>query len=236
MAALQESVRKAQASRGETEETDADVHEMEPKKKTAAAKKSARKTPAAAARAKAEAAAVAKAQAIERAKAAVAERRKKEGIFSSIKNGISGKWNSFKNDVTSTDWWKHKGVDFAVGFLAIAGTAACIASVVCTGGLFIVGASALFVTGIGAHMAVASEEERSRGGAQYLARTAKAEAKGMFLGATFGRGMLGAIRGGAKQGIAGPGLTTRGASDPLLAVVPRGQWGKTLINHVKGLW
>uniref|UniRef100_UPI002FDC2394 non-homologous end joining protein Ku n=1 Tax=Streptomyces sp. IBSBF 2806 TaxID=2903529 RepID=UPI002FDC2394 len=46
MAALQESVRKAQASRGETDDTaDADVHDLEPKKKTAA-KKSARKTPA----------------------------------------------------------------------------------------------------------------------------------------------------------------------------------------------
>lgn len=46
MAALQESVRKAQASRGETDDADADVHDLaQPKKKTAA-KKTAKKTTA----------------------------------------------------------------------------------------------------------------------------------------------------------------------------------------------
>ncbi|MDX3803648.1 hypothetical protein [Streptomyces sp. AK04-3B] len=43
MAALQESVRKAQASRADT---DADVHDLAQPKKTATAKKSAKKTPA----------------------------------------------------------------------------------------------------------------------------------------------------------------------------------------------
>ncbi|MDX3114520.1 Ku protein [Streptomyces scabiei] len=46
LAALQESVRKAQASRGETDDADADVHDLaQPKKKTAA-KKTAKKTTA----------------------------------------------------------------------------------------------------------------------------------------------------------------------------------------------
>ncbi|MFI9569615.1 non-homologous end joining protein Ku [Streptomyces rishiriensis] len=46
MAALQESVRKAQASRGETAETDADVHDLEPKKTAPAKKTTAKKTSA----------------------------------------------------------------------------------------------------------------------------------------------------------------------------------------------
>jgi len=180
----------------------------------------------------------AEAQEVARARAqAEAERREKDSIFGSLKKGIGEKWNSFKGNVTSGDWWKHKGVDFAVTSLAVMGTTACIASVVCGGGLFIVGASSLFVAGVGAHMAVATEEERRRGGAQYLLRTAKAEAQGMFFGATFGRGMFGVIRaGGAKQGITGPGLTTRTGSDPLLAGIPSGQWARALINHVKGIW
>ncbi|MFJ9026475.1 hypothetical protein ACIRPU_41975 [Streptomyces sp. NPDC102259] len=48
MAALQEPVRKAQASRGETDDTTvADVHDLtQPKKKTAAKKTTAKKTTA----------------------------------------------------------------------------------------------------------------------------------------------------------------------------------------------
>jgi hypothetical protein len=186
------------------------------------------------AKAVAKAKAEAEAQAAKRAKAADEQRRKVDGISSQIKNGIAARWDSVTNAVTSKDWWTHKGVDIGVGFLATMGTAACIASVVCGGGVFIVGAAALFVTGVGAHMAVASEEERARGGSQYLTRTAKAEAKGMFFGATFGRGVFGILRnGGAKQGIAGPGLTSRGASDPLMAGVHYKQWGETLMNHIK---
>ncbi|WP_406005130.1 hypothetical protein OG440_02345 [Streptomyces sp. NBC_00637] len=46
MAALQELVRKAKTSRGETDDTEADVHDLaQPKKKTAA-KKAAKKAPA----------------------------------------------------------------------------------------------------------------------------------------------------------------------------------------------
>ncbi|MFI1926297.1 RHS repeat-associated core domain-containing protein [Streptomyces sp. NPDC020377] len=153
---------------------------------------------AAAARAKAEAAAKAKAQAIERAKAAAAERRKKDSIWGSIKHGIGDKWNSIKEDATSVDWWKHKGVDIAVGFVAATGTAACIASVACGAGLFIVGAAALFAAGLAGHMAVSTEEERRQGAGQYLLTTAKAEGKGIAAGALFGRGFLGAFRKGGN--------------------------------------
>lgn len=78
--------------------------------------------------------------------------------------------------------------------LATVGTAACIASVVCGAGLFTVGAAALFTAGMGAHMAVATDEERERGASQFMLRTAKAEVKGMAFGTVFGRGLLGAIR------------------------------------------
>jgi hypothetical protein len=85
-------------------------------------------------------------------------------------------------------------------------------------------------------MAIASPEERQKGGAQYLKRTAITEVRGMFFGATFGRGMIGALRSGPKQGIAKPGLTTRGGSDPLFAGIDRRDYGKKLYDHVKGLW
>lgn len=184
------------------------------------------------AQANAKAAARAKAQAEARRKAAEAERRKKASIWDKISN----KWDEVKENTTSLDWWKHKGVDIGVGIAATAGTAACIASVVCGGGVFLVGASALFVAGVGAHMAIASPEERQKGGAQYLKRTAITEVRGMFFGATFGRGMIGALRSGPKQGIAKPGLTTRGGSDPLFAGIDRRDYGKKLYDHVKGLW
>jgi RHS repeat-associated protein len=148
------------------------------------------------AQANAKAAARAKAQAEARRKAEEAERRKKDSIWGKISSGIG----KVKENVTSADWWKHKGVDIAVGVVATAGTAACIASVVCGAGLFTVGAGALFVAGLGGHMALATEEERRQGASQYLLRTAKAEAKGIVMGATFGRGMLGAIRKGGNLG------------------------------------
>ncbi|WP_171117736.1 MULTISPECIES: RHS repeat-associated core domain-containing protein [unclassified Streptomyces] len=143
-------------------------------------------------------AAQAKAQAAARAKAAEAERRKKDGIFGSLKRGLSEKWDNFKEDVTSADWWKHKGVDMAVKLAATAGTAACIASAVCGVGLFTVGAAAVFAAGLAGHMAVATEEERRKGASQYLLRTAKSELMGMAMGATFGRGTLGALRKGGN--------------------------------------
>ncbi|CAL9646915.1 hypothetical protein SUDANB120_06503 (plasmid) [Streptomyces sp. enrichment culture] len=143
---------------------------------------------------------------------------KKKTLWDSIKGRVGEKWN---NTVASADWWRHKGVDVAIGVLAAAGTAACIASVVCGGGLFLVGAASLFTAGLMAHMAVATEEERSKGAAQFLLPTAKAEVKGMAGGATFGRGIVGGLLLGPKQGIAGPGLTTRGASDPLFAGLSR---------------
>ncbi|MEU3735434.1 RHS repeat-associated core domain-containing protein, partial [Streptomyces sp. NPDC033538] len=195
-------------------------------------RESAQANARAAARAKAQADARAKAQAEARRKAAEAERRKKDSIWGKISSGLG----KVKNNVTSVDWWKHKGIDMAVGFTATAGTAACIASVVCGGGLFIVGASALFVTGVGAHMAVATPEERGRGGAQYLKRTAITEGRGMLFGATFGRGAFGAFRHGAKQGIAGPGLSSRAGSDPLFAGIAARDWGAMrtrLFDHLR---
>lgn len=145
------------------------------------------------------AAAQLKAQAEARRKAQEAERRKKDGIFGKIASGIGDKVDSFKENVTSADWWKHKGVDIGIGMLATAGTAACIASVVCGAGLFTVGAAGLFVAGMGAHMAVATEEERRQGAAQFMLRTAKAEVTGMAYGTLFGRGMIGAARKGGNM-------------------------------------
>ncbi|WP_329050971.1 hypothetical protein OG873_16260 [Streptomyces violaceus] len=171
----------------------------------------------------------AKAQAIARAKAAEAERRKKDGIFSSIKRSMGNKWTSFKENVTSADWWKHKGVDMGISLVAALGTGVCIATVVCGGGLFLVGAGAVFVAGLGAHMALATDEERERGAAQFLGRTAKSEMQGIAGGALWGRGPVGGIVKGAngkyasffaKRNMAG--------SPPLLYKVPRRQWGGTL--------
>ncbi|MFI1105077.1 RHS repeat domain-containing protein [Streptomyces melanogenes] len=144
-------------------------------------------------------------------------------------DAISHKVDSFKSD------WKHKVVDVAVGSLAAMGTAACIASVVCGGGLFIVGAAALFTAGLGAHMAVASDDERRKGGAQFLLRTGKAEAKGIIGGTLFGRGLVGGVLRGAKSP-AVSSLSSRGGSSPLLYGVPRSQWGSTIVNHVRNLF
>ncbi|MCX4848192.1 RHS repeat domain-containing protein [Streptomyces sp. NBC_00893] len=157
-----------------------------------------------------------------------------QGFWSSFRSGVEGKWSRFTSNVTSVDWWKHKGVDFAIGTVAAIGTGVCIATVVCGGGLFLVGAGALFVAGLGAHMAVATDEERERGATQYLARTAKAEVKGMVTGALWGRGLFGGIAKGAngkyasffaKRGMAG--------SPPLLYKVPMGQWGSTVRGYVR---
>ncbi|MFF8440831.1 RHS repeat-associated core domain-containing protein [Streptomyces californicus] len=171
---------------------------------------------------------------IARAKAAAAEQRKKDGIWGNIKKGqFRAAWD---NSAGSADWWKHRGVDIAIGMVASAGTALCIASVVCGGGLFMVGAGALFVAGLGAHVAVASEEEKSQGATQFLARTAKAEATGIAFGATFGRGPLGAMLFGPKQGVARAGLSSRGGSDPLFAGIGKFDvpaMGSALVRHFK---
>jgi hypothetical protein len=151
--------------------------------------------------------ATAKAQAAQRAadrkaKADVAEQRKKDGILGNIMKGnFSAAWDNTVNEVWderlgNSDWRKHKAVDIGIKILATVGTAACIASAVCGMGLFVVGASALFVAGLGAHMAVASEEQRRQGAGQFMLRTAKAEVTGMAWGTVFGRGMIGAVRHG----------------------------------------
>ncbi|MFJ3861475.1 hypothetical protein ACIPRL_35265, partial [Streptomyces sp. NPDC090085] len=161
----------------------------------------------------------------------------KKGFIANIRAGdFRGAWNVTAG---SSGWWKHTGVNLTIGVVAAAGTAACIASVVCGGGLFLVGAAALFTAGLGAHMAVASEEERARGATQFLLPTAKAEASGMIAGATFGRGLLGGLILGPKQGIAGPGLTTRGASDPLFAGLARTDYAGIrgrVVTYMKNLF
>ncbi|WP_406252871.1 hypothetical protein OH786_21030 [Streptomyces atratus] len=109
-----------------------------------------------------------------------------------------GKLGNLKNNLTGVDWWKHKGVNIGVGILATVGTAACIASVVCGAGLFVVGSAALYAGGLAAHMALSSEEERRQGAGKCMLGTAKAELKGIAFGTLFGRGMLGAVRKGGN--------------------------------------
>lgn len=84
-------------------------------------------------------------------------------------------------------WLERKIVDTAVPLAVTAGTALCIASVTCSAGLFAVGASALFVAGLGTHMTLASEEEQRQGPTQFLVRTAEAEVKRIVSGAVFAR-------------------------------------------------
>ncbi|WP_437039458.1 RHS repeat-associated core domain-containing protein [Streptomyces sp. enrichment culture] len=164
------------------------------------------------------------------------EPKKDDGFWGGLKNRVSDKWDTFKDNVTSKDWWKHKGVDIGIGAVAALGTGVCIATVVCGGGLFLVGAGAVFVAGLGAHMAVATDEERERGATQFLARTAKAEAKGIAAGALWGRGPVGGIIKGAngkyasffaKRDMAG--------SPPLLYKVPMRQWGSTVRGRVRDI-
>ncbi|MEE1771706.1 hypothetical protein PUR34_27015 [Streptomyces sp. JV185] len=136
-----------------------------------------------------------------RAQAKLAEQRRKaeqQRKQNSIKSSIMGKLGNLKNNLTSVDWWKHKGVNIGVGILATVGTAACIASVVCGAGLFVVGSAALYAGGLAAHMALSSEEERRQGAGKYMLGTAKAELKGIAFGTLFGRGMLGAARKGGN--------------------------------------
>ncbi|WP_328489321.1 hypothetical protein [Streptomyces zaomyceticus] len=154
--------------------------------------------------------AAAKAQAAKRAsERRAAEQRKRDGIWGSIKKGNFGAaWDNtvdeaqsvWDDKLTSADWWKHYGVDKLITAAAVTGTAAlCIASAVCGMGLFVVGASVLFVAGLGGHMAVATEEDRRQGATQYLVRTAEAEVKGIALGTLWGRGVGGALWGGRRK-------------------------------------
>ncbi|MEE1812459.1 RHS repeat domain-containing protein [Streptomyces sp. BE133] len=137
---------------------------------------------------------------LERALEQQKSNKQNHGFWSSLRSGATSKWNSFKENVSSADWWKHKGVDIGITTLAAVGTAFCIASVVCGGGLFVVGAGALFVGGLGAHMAMASPEEREQGAAKFMKRTAIAETKGIVAGALCGRGPGGCFAMGPKAG------------------------------------
>ncbi|MFJ5092164.1 RHS repeat domain-containing protein [Streptomyces sp. NPDC088674] len=186
-------------------------------------------------------AAAAKAQAKKRAekrkaeekRKADVERRKKNGIFGSI---MKGNWNDAWENTKNVA--PHLAVNVGVGFLATTGTAVCIASVVCGGGLFVVGASALLVGGVAAHMAVGTPEE-NRDPTHYFASTAKAEAKGMFFGATFGRGQMGAMLRGVNASRMTSAITGRAGSQPLFAGLEKNDLGgmtSRLTGYVKGLW
>ncbi|MFJ3882408.1 RHS repeat-associated core domain-containing protein [Streptomyces sp. NPDC090077] len=131
-------------------------------------------------------------------KAKPAKKPEKKGFVANIVAGdFKGAWNATAG---SSTWWKHKGVDLGIKVLAGVGTALCIASAVCGMGLFVVGAAALFTAGLGAHMAVASEEEKKEGASQFLLKTGKAEAVGIASGALWGRGVLFAFaRGGSSR-------------------------------------
>ncbi|ROQ72560.1 RHS repeat-associated protein [Streptomyces sp. CEV 2-1] len=147
--------------------------------------------------AKAANAAKVKAQAAAKARAD-AERRKKDGIWGNIKKGnFHAAWD---NSLGNSGWRNHKFVDIAITAVAAIGTAACIASVVCGGGLFTAGVGAVFVAGLGAHMAVSTPEERAEGGAQFIKRTAISETKGVVAGSLCGRGPGGCRTFGPKAG------------------------------------
>ncbi|WP_327262960.1 hypothetical protein OG444_16845 [Streptomyces sp. NBC_01232] len=126
----------------------------------------------------------------------------KKGIFAGFahwqniaRGDFRGAWN---RTLGSADWWRHKGIDIALGIVAATGAAFCIASGVCMMGLVLVAGAALITTGVAAHLAVATEEERRQGGAQFLLPSALAVGKGAAFGATWGRGVVGAI---SKGGI-----------------------------------
>jgi RHS repeat-associated protein len=177
----------------------------------------------------------AEAQAAARAKArAEADRRKKSNIFGNIKNKISDEASEWKGKLTSGDWWKHKGVDFAITSVAALGTGVCIATVACGGGMFLVGAGYVFVVGLGAHMAVASDEERQRGAQQYLARTAWSEAKGIGAGALWGRGPgTGIVKGASGKYAAFFAKRNMAGSPPLLYKVGWREWGTTISDYLQ---
>lgn len=132
----------------------------------------------------------------------------KKGIFAGFahwqniaRGDFRGAWN---RTLGSADWWRHKGIDIALGIVAATGAAFCIASGVCMMGLVLVAGAALITTGVAAHLAVATEEERRQGGAQFLLPSALAVGKGAAFGATWGRGVVGAISKGAYPGRHGP--------------------------------
>ncbi|MCX5345765.1 RHS repeat domain-containing protein [Streptomyces atratus] len=161
-----------------------------------------------------------RAQAAERAKKRMdAERRKKDGIWGNIKKGEFGA--AWDNSLGNADWLKHKGVDMGITTIAALGTAFCIASVVCGAGVFLVGAGALFVAGLGAHMAMATPEERADGAGKFVKRTAVSEAKGVLAGALCGRGPGGCLARGPKAGTPLAGIPRRKLAQEALRISGR---------------
>jgi hypothetical protein len=122
---------------------------------------------------------------------------------------------------------RHKIVNFGVGFAATTGTAACIMSVVCGAGLFVVGAAALFAGGLTAHYAVSSRAERRRGMGRHFKSTLWAESKGIVCGATFGRGCALGYAFGARK-------TRKGKF--LFSGIPRRHYARRLGRMLRDLW
>lgn len=108
------------------------------------------------------------------------------------------------------------------------------ATVVCGAGVFAVGAGALLVTGVGAHMAVASEEDRSRGALQYFAARPEVRRSALRSGALWGRGALsGLVRVATSRAYDLASRGGHGGSPPLLCNVPRSEWRNVIVNHIR---
>ncbi|MEV6395909.1 RHS repeat-associated core domain-containing protein [Streptomyces sp. NPDC051907] len=144
-----------------------------------------------------------RAQAKKKADQARAEaQRKRDGILGSIKKGNWGAaWSNTVDDVWeerigNSSWWKHKGVDFGVTMGVAALVGVCLVSA-CLG-LAVVGVGAAVVAGAGAHMALATPEERAGGYGQYFKRSGKAAAYGVVSGALCGKGPAGCFIFGPK--------------------------------------
>ena len=109
-------------------------------------------------------------------------------------------------------WKKHKHtiINIGVGAIAGFGAAACVATVVCGVGAFVIGSVALGTAGVAAHTAADGRRGFGRSNVfTNVARTLSSETRGLFCGVTFGSGCLGVAlrRGRAKPGF--PGLAWR---------------------------
>jgi RHS repeat-associated protein len=127
---------------------------------------------------------------------------------------------------------RHNLVNIGVGIAAAAGTAACIASVVCGFGLFAVGAAALFAGGLTAHYAASSRAERRQGMGRHFKSTLWAESKGIVCGATFGRGCGMGILFGARKARMRKNREVR----YLFSNVNRRHYARTAWRRFKELW
>ncbi|MEU3499268.1 RHS repeat-associated core domain-containing protein [Streptomyces hundungensis] len=124
-----------------------------------------------------------------------------KGLRSSVTNlargDVGGALGSLGDTLYENRHWL---IDKGVGYLAMLGTAACIAATACVAAYFLIGAAALAAVAIGAHRAAASEDELSGGVGEFVPGVLKAEATGVVAGALCGRGFGGCLMKGAKNG------------------------------------